>query len=108
MNSQTYNNVDITLIEDTTAGNPDRVYRNQSIRVFSETPVKETGVDGKVSIANLPSEIFWSGGSVALMNGVTDVRIEQAGVVIMIGSLNSHYYFPKMIEGELRFGLLFE
>jgi len=103
-----YSNVDITLIEDTTAGNPDRVYRNQSIRVFSETPVKETGVDGKVSIANFPSEIFWSGGSVALMNGVTDVRIEQGGVTIMSGSLNSHNFFPRMIDGELRFGILTE
>lgn len=57
-----YRSVEVTLIENSTAGNPPRKFAGQTCDIGHEPTVYSTGVDGVTSHARQPTEVLWREG----------------------------------------------
>lgn len=75
--------VEVTLIENSTAGNPPRVSVGQTCEIEHEPTIYSTGVDGITSHARQPTKIVWHEGKAEWfgrdaatgMMAVTNVKI---------------------------------
>src|ERR1700680_3900155 len=75
--------VEITLIENSTAGNPPNVLAGQTWEIEHEPTIHSTGVDGITSHARQPTKIVWHEGKAEWfgrnaatgMMAVTNVKI---------------------------------
>jgi hypothetical protein len=97
---------DITLIELSTAGNPNKVFPDQTLTIESEAPIRRQGVDGFVSVGNQPTEIIWFGGTPGDFVGITHVKIVSQGEVLIEASLNTFHGQPKAVSGGVSFNVL--
>jgi hypothetical protein len=97
---------DITLIEMSTAGNPDKLFSNQTVEIESEAPTKRQGVDGFVSVGNHPTKITWLGGTPSDLTGITHVKIVSQGQVLINAALNTFHGQPKAVSGGVSFNVL--
>ena len=99
--------VEITLITNSTAGRKPQTFAAQTVEVTHEPDTELRGVDGKISTGQHPSTIRWSGGTTRDLQGITDVRIvDDRGVVLIDGQLNSHYGVPRELDGCVIFDVL--
>lgn len=93
---------DLHLMENSSAGNPDRSFPAQTVFVQKGTDTSVTGIDGATSKAPFDTVIRWQGGTAADINGVTDVKIvEHGGETLVDGSLNLNFTAPTDIGGGM-------
>jgi hypothetical protein len=97
---------DITLIEHSTAGNPDKGFKGQTIELHSESPTIRQGVDGRASIGHHPTKVAWYGGAVEDLAGITHVKIASQGRILINAALNTHFGPPKGFSGGVRFEVM--
>ena len=95
---------DITLVENSTAGNPPKLFAAQRVNIRHRSDTSSTGVDGYTSTAKHPTEIEWAGGTAADLLDITDVLIATpAGEVLVDAALNTTFGTPRDISGGVRF-----
>jgi hypothetical protein len=78
-----HRSVEVTLIENSTVGNPPRVFAGQTCDIEHEPTIYSTGVDGITSHARQPTKIIWHEGKVewfgrnaaSRLMAVTNVKI---------------------------------
>ncbi|WP_234732157.1 hypothetical protein [Acidocella facilis] len=99
-------NVDITLVENSTAGNQPKVFFGQIVEIGSESDTVVTSVDGFTSRGRHPSEIFWHGGTARSLKHITNVTIIQSGAVLIDAELNTFFGGPSDITGGVKFFVL--
>ena len=93
---------DVILIENSTAGNPDRVHSAQTVHFRREADTSVTSVDGYTSTASHDTLVRWSGGKASDFDQVTDVKLVQAdGQVLVNGSLNRNFTAPADQPGGI-------
>lgn len=100
-------NVVVTLIENSSADNPDRVLSGQTVEVRHVPNTVVQGVDGHTSIARHASEILWRGGLAQDLERITDVKIaDLAGAVLVDGELNRTFGGPRDTSAGVKFSVL--
>jgi hypothetical protein len=98
---------DITLIENSTAGNPPRTFTNQKLEIDGEEPTVRPHADGgPPAIGNHPQEITWYGGTLDDVDGITDVKIVSQGRTLIEGTYNTFARIPRAISGGVVFYVL--
>jgi hypothetical protein len=97
---------DITLIENSTAGNAPRTFTKQKIEIEGEPPTVKISADGYESIGHHPTKITWYGGTVEDVDGITDVKIVSQGRVVIDGAFNTFVHQPHAISGGVVFYVL--
>lgn len=97
---------DITLIEQSTAGNPDRVFRAQRVVIEREPRSRRVSADGIVSFASHPTTITWLDGTVALLADTTNVRMTENGrIIVDDAQINTNHTVPTDFPGGVRFAV---
>lgn len=85
-------NVEVTLVEYSTAGNPPKTFTAQTVEIAHEADTVVTGVDGHISIGRHPSKILWFGKTTKDLANITNVKIAgKNGEVLIDGELNTNY-----------------
>jgi hypothetical protein len=98
---------EITLISNSTAGIKPKTFTAQTVEITREPDTELRGVDGRISTAQHPSTIRWSGATTRDLQGITDVRIvDNRGAVLINGQLNFHLGVPREVDGYLIFDVL--
>ena len=98
---------DVTLVENSTAGNQPRTFAAQTVEIAHEADTIVTSADGHTSRARHPSKIFWRGGTARDLDNITDVRItDSSGVVLIDGELNTNRHIPRDVPGGVTFNVL--
>jgi hypothetical protein len=97
---------DITLIENSTAGNAPRTFTEQKLEIEREPPTVRQSADGYESIGHHPTKITWYGGAVEHVDGITDVKIVSQGHVCIDGAFNTVVHGPYAISGGVVFYVL--
>jgi hypothetical protein len=98
---------DITLIQNSTAGNPPKVYRSQTVEIIHESDTIVQSVDGHVTKGSHPSTITWFGARLEDLVEITDVKIVTAkGDVLVDGELNTFQGAPHQVGNGVRFFVL--
>jgi hypothetical protein len=101
------NTVEINIFSNSTSGIQSQKFTAQTVEITHEPDTVLIGVDGKESRGCHPSTIRWFGGTVQNLKGITNVRIvDERGVVLIDGQLNSHYQVPREIDGWVIFDVL--
>jgi hypothetical protein len=94
----------ITLVENSTAGNPPKIFSGQVVRIHRQPDTFLTGVDGHVSPAKHPTKVEWLGGTARDLLNITDVIITGAnGEVLVDAEVNRNYTAPTDIDGGVVF-----
>jgi hypothetical protein len=102
-----YRSVEITLIENSTAGNPPKVFAGQTADVTHEPDTVVTSVDGKISVGHHPSKIIWREGKAIDLKNITDVKIAgQDGAVLLDAEVNRTFEVPRDCDRGVEFSLL--
>ncbi len=98
---------DITLIDNSTAGNPPRSYDGQEVLIHREPDIVVTGVDGYTSVGKQRTRVLWRGHNAAEMANITDVKIvnSQNKQPVIESELLSNWP-PRDFDGGVRFYLL--
>jgi hypothetical protein len=99
-------NSQITLVENSSAGNKPKVFVAQTVEVTPEADSVAQSVDGPLSGASYPSTVFWHGGTSKQMAGVTNVQIVSDGQVLVDGERNTTYGAPCNVAGGVKFFVL--
>jgi hypothetical protein len=100
-------NVEITLIEHSTAGNPSKVFPSQTVEIIHEPPTVQQSPDGIRAIAHHNSTIFWYSGKARDFLNITDVKIvDRDGAVLIEWPLNRNFVLPHDIPGGVKFCVL--
>jgi len=94
---------DITLIQNSTAGNPDKHHTDQTITIQRKPQTVRTSVDGKVATADHETTIVWREGSPKDLKSITDVKIFKRGSLELEGAIITTYRIPEPFEGGVRF-----
>ena len=89
------------LIENSTAGNPDRAFTAQTVFIQKEADLVVTGIDGARATASFDTLVRWQGGKATDLEGVTDVRIIEDGRPLVDGMLNLNFTVPTDIGGGM-------
>jgi hypothetical protein len=98
---------EITLVENSTAGNKPKIFAEQTVQIHHEADTVVTSVDGITSRGRHPSKVFWLGGGAIMLKNITDVKIVGAnGATLIDGSLNTHYAMPRDVAGGVEFFVL--
>ena len=99
--------VKITLVENSTAGSPPKVFAAQIVEIAHEPNTVVQGVDGKISTARHPSIILWIGGTAKHFTGITDVKIVgRDGEVLIDGELCTTFEVPRDVNKGVMFFVL--
>jgi hypothetical protein len=97
----------ITLVEKSTAGNPDKVFTTQTVTIRHQANTSVTGVDGRTSPGRHPTEVEWAGGTTGDLLDITDVIITGLnGDVLVDAEVNMTFEIPRGIPGGVRFFVL--
>jgi hypothetical protein len=98
---------EITLIENSTAGNYPKIFVNQTVDITREPDTVEIGTDGYAAHGSHPSEIFWLGGTSQDLAHITHVRIVgKDGTVLIDGELNTFNSVPNDVANGVQFCVL--
>jgi hypothetical protein len=99
--------VEITLIENSTADNTLKVFRRQAVDIYEQPDTIQRGVDGYVVRGAHPTRIVWQDGKVANFKGITGVKIIAAnGSVLIDAELNTHNLVPHEVAAGVEFAVL--
>jgi hypothetical protein len=99
--------VNISLIENSTAGNLPKLFVAQEVEITHENDTAKQGVDGHISRASHPSKIVWFNGRADSLKNITDIKITQnSGNVLFDGELNTNYEMPRNIDNGVIFYVL--
>ena len=102
-----YQKVEVTLIENSTAGNPPKRFAGQTVEITHEPDTVQTSVDAFTSYGRHPSKIFWRGGIAKSFASITHVKIAAAsGEVLVDGQLISTFQAPQDVSGGVKFEIL--
>jgi hypothetical protein len=97
----------ITLVENSTAGKPPKIFSGQVVRIRREPDTFITGADGHVSSAKHPTKVEWTGRTAKDLLNITDVIITGAtGEVLVDAEVNRNYTAPSDIAGGVMFLVL--
>ena len=97
----------ILLIENSTAGNPQKLFKAQRVEISHEKDTIVQGVDGHVSRGSHPSKVLWFGGKANDLSGITNVKITVAdGSVLLDGELNTYHDAPINTDVGVQFFVL--
>jgi hypothetical protein len=97
----------ITLVENSTAGNPPKTFDAQTVEITHEADTVVRGVDGRTSIGHHPATIFWLGGTAKNLAGITNVKIVGPnGDVLVDGELNTTFGVPSDVTKGVKFFVL--
>ncbi len=100
-------NANILLIENSTSGNPPKLFEAQHVEILYENDTTMRGVDGDVSRGSHPSTVLWFGGKAKDLSGITNVKITAAdGNVLLDGELNTFSGAPKNTDVGVQFFVL--
>jgi hypothetical protein len=98
---------DITLIENSTAGNAPKSFTAQTVEVRHEADIVITGADGPTSAGKRPSKVLWIGGTANDLANITDVKIiGRNGEVLVDAALNVNFDAPRDVAGGVEFAVL--
>jgi hypothetical protein len=98
---------EITLVENSTAGNQPKIFAAQTVEIRHEADTVITGLDNHTSRGRHPSKVFWLGGTAKDLMNITDVKIVgNNGGVLVDGELNATYDGPRDIVGGVEFFVL--
>jgi hypothetical protein len=98
---------EITLVENSTAGNQPRIFAEQTVEVHHEADTVIPGVDGNISRGRHQSKVFWLGGTAKDLAHITNVRIVgNNGDVLIDGDLINTYGAPRDVAGGVKFDVL--
>jgi hypothetical protein len=98
---------EITLIEHSTAGNPPKVFRAQTVSIVHELSTVMESSEGEFVPGHHPSTVMWFGGNVHELDDITDVKIVAAnGEVLIEGELNRFHGGPHEVDGGVGFYVL--
>ncbi len=101
------NIANVLLIENSTAGNPPKLFEAQRVEIAHENDTVVQGADGHVSRGSHPSRVLWLGGTAKDLSGITNVRITAAdGGVLLDGELNTFSGVPKDSDVGVQFFVL--
>jgi hypothetical protein len=104
---RTYRSTQITLVENSTAGNPPKIFAGQMVEIADEPDTVKIGVDGYISTASHPSIVLWRGGAAKDFANITDVTIvDSDGAVLVCGELNKTFVVPRNVTGGVEFAVL--
>jgi hypothetical protein len=97
----------ITLVENSTAGNPPKVFAAQTVRIHRQPDTVITGADGHVNSARHPTKVEWTGGTAKDLLDITDMIITCAnGEVLVDAEVNRNFSAPFDIAGGVMFLVL--
>lgn len=102
-----YKNVEITLIENSSAGNLPKVFPAQTVEIHHEPDTVVKSVDGKISRGSHPSTILWYGGKASELQRITNVKILASdGAVLIDAQVNRFTDQPRDASRGVRFLVL--
>lgn len=97
----------ISLIENSTAGNSPKIFDAQKVEITHESDTVKQSVDGHISRASRLSRIVWVNGHTDSLRNITDVKITQNnGNVLIDGKLNTFSEIPRDINDGVVFYVL--
>jgi hypothetical protein len=98
---------DITLIENSSAGNPSKTFAAQTIDIRRVADTIHPSADGIISSAKHPSTVIWFGGNVGDFDHITNVRIVSVdGTVLIDAEILRTFEQPHSITGGVQFQVL--
>lgn len=98
---------DITLIENTSAGNLHKAFSAQTVEIRQAADTTHLGVDGKISMAKHPSTVKWFGASATAFENITVIRIVTAsGTILVDAEVLRNYVPPHNITNGVQFQIL--
>jgi hypothetical protein len=98
---------EITLIENSTAGNPPKVFRAQTVSIVHELSTVMESSEGEFAAGRHPSTVVWSGGNVRELDDITDVKIVAGnGEVLIEDELNRFHGGPHEVNRGVEFYVL--
>jgi hypothetical protein len=102
-----FSDVEITLVENSTAGNPPRHFSGQTVEADHEADTVVQGVDGHISTGRYPWKIVWRGRQASDLAHITNVKIVRAnGHLLVDGELNTTYGAPRDVTRGVEFWVL--
>lgn len=98
----------VTLIERSSAYNPDKVFAGQAVEIHHVPDIVKTGVDGKTSYARQDLTIIWYGGKDKDLKVITHVKIVggDGGLLIDEWPLNRNFVAPHDVAKGVEFCVL--
>lgn len=101
------NIANVLLIENSTAGNPPKLFEAQRVEIAHENDTVVQGADGHVSRGSHPSKVLWVEGKANDLSGITNVKITAAdGSVLLDGELNTFSGAPRNTDAGVQFFVL--
>lgn len=98
---------EITLIENSTAGNPPKIFAAQTVEITHVPDTVQTNTAGIVSRGHHPSTILWVGGTTTDLKNITNVKIVATnGEVLVDGELNTYHGVPHAVPEGVKFFVL--
>jgi len=89
-------NVEITLAENSTAGNSPKIFKAQSVEIRHEQVTVSQSVDGPISTARHNSKVLWVEGKAKDLATATNVKIiGNNGEVLLNGELSRQFKAPR-------------
>jgi hypothetical protein len=102
-----YRNVKIALIENSTAGNPPKMFSAQTIGIEHEPDIVQISVDGRRSSAKLPATVLWLEGKAKELQRITDIKIFGSdGAMLLSAAILRTYQAPRDVDGGVEFQVL--
>lgn len=97
----------ITLIENSSAGNPPKTFLDQTIEIRRVDKTFHRGVDGQLSYAKHPSTIIWYGGNASYFYRITNVLVATPdGAILIEAEVLRNFEQPHAIKGGMQFQVL--
>ena len=101
-----YKDVEITLDEYSTAGNPLKKFTGQTVEIELQPTRTTTGVDGRLSTWNEVSPVLWYERTAKDLNDIHRIKIVASdGTVIFDGDVNRNYEQPRDTPQGVRFNV---
>src|ERR1019366_5531528 len=98
---------EVTLVENSTAGNQPRTFAGQTVEIHHEADTVIRGADGPTARARHPSTIVWFEGVAKDLVHIHNVRIVgTSGDVLIDGDLINTYGAPRDVSGAVAFDIL--
>jgi hypothetical protein len=98
---------DITLIENSSAGNPPKTFVDQMVDIRRVADTFHPSADGIISTAKHPSTILWYGGNVSDFEHITNVQIVASdGTMLVDAEILRNFEQPHAITGGVQFQVI--
>lgn len=98
----TYRNATITLICNSAVAKPPTLHTEQTVQIIQRDTLASKSSDLDRT-ERRPCAVRWHGGDATDLTGITDVRIEEEGVVVMEGSIMPTFGPPWNIPEGVQF-----